>query len=335
MREKEVLLEETNVEARVSYTRPIQLKSPQMYGEDVKAVQRRLNELKYNAGTVDGYYGPTGVAAVKDFQKVNGLTVDGSVGPATWNKLFSSTAKPKPSSSTPSYTRPIQLKSPQMYGEDVKAVQRRLNELKYNAGTVDGYYGPTGVAAVKDFQKVNGLTVDGSVGPATWNKLFSSTAKPKPSSGERYEVSPISTLGIDKFTFSVKTGGSYPNGRKYRMYSAGATSNVEPKIWYKDNWKEGSTYQIYYRINASNTALDNLMSSMMSAGWSDLAKELAEMLTMWVISKATVGYIVDDINAWLKGIEMAHKVLGNITVVGYMAEYATHLSNLNYHWKKI
>ena len=44
MEEKETLLEETKVEARISYTRPIQLKSPQMYGEDVKAVQKKLNE---------------------------------------------------------------------------------------------------------------------------------------------------------------------------------------------------------------------------------------------------------------------------------------------------
>ena len=83
MKEKELILEKTDIEARVSYTRVLKLTSPQMYGEDVKAVQRRLNELKYSAGTVDGYYGPTGVAAVKDFQGVNGLAVDGSVGPAT------------------------------------------------------------------------------------------------------------------------------------------------------------------------------------------------------------------------------------------------------------
>lgn len=173
MREKEVLLEETNVEARVSYTRPIQLKSPQMYGEDVKAVQRRLNELKYNAGTVDGYYGPTGVAAVKDFQKVNGLTVDGSVGSATWNKLFSSSAKPNTSGGTSSgYTRPLQLKSPQMYGEDVKAVQKKLISLGYSVGTADGYFGPATEREVKKYQKASGLSVDGSVGPATWKKLM-------------------------------------------------------------------------------------------------------------------------------------------------------------------
>ena len=81
------------------------------------------------------------------------------------------------------YQRPISLKSPQMHGEDVKAVQKRLNDLKYNAGAVDGYFGPSGDKAVRAFQKKNGLAVDGSVGPGTWNKLFSSSAKPNTDGG--------------------------------------------------------------------------------------------------------------------------------------------------------
>lgn len=137
------------------------------------------------------------------------------------------------------------------------------------------------------------------------------------------------------FTFSVKTGGSYPSGRRYRIYSAGPTSKVDPKIWYKDNWQEGSTQQIHYRINASNTAYDKLVGTIYSAGLKDVAKDIADMLSMWVVSQLTVGFIIDDIVAWMKGIEIAHSLIGNITVVGYAAEYATHLGNLHYHWRKI
>lgn len=156
-----------------SYTRALQLASPQMYGDDVKEVQNRLNNLGYNAGTVDGYYGPTVVAEVKDFQGTNELTVDGLVDLATWNKLFSTTANPKLSFSKSGYTRPLQLKSPQMYGDDVEDVQNRLKSLGHNPGTVDGYFGQKTKDAVKRFQKAEGLSIDGSVGPATWNKLFS------------------------------------------------------------------------------------------------------------------------------------------------------------------
>jgi len=50
---------------------------------------------------------------------------------------------------------------------DVAAVQRRLADLRYYAGPVDGAAGPAMRSAVMAFQKVNGLTADGAVGAAT------------------------------------------------------------------------------------------------------------------------------------------------------------------------
>lgn len=52
-------------------------------------------------------------------------------------------------------------------GEDVKVLQKLLY-LKE-----DGIFGDLTEEAVKDFQKANGLTVDGIVGNATWMKLNS------------------------------------------------------------------------------------------------------------------------------------------------------------------
>lgn len=50
---------------------------------------------------------------------------------------------------------------------DVAAVQRRLSELKYYIGPIDGSRGGATRSAVMAFQKVNGLGADGSIGPAT------------------------------------------------------------------------------------------------------------------------------------------------------------------------
>jgi N-acetyl-anhydromuramyl-L-alanine amidase AmpD len=60
-------------------------------------------------------------------------------------------------------------------GEAVRVVQRRLNELGYDAGPVDGHYGPKSAAAVRAFQNRyrDFLTVDGIVGKNTWKMLFS------------------------------------------------------------------------------------------------------------------------------------------------------------------
>ena len=56
-------------------------------------------------------------------------------------------------------------------GDDVKVLQQKLNLA------VDGIFGPLTQEAVKEFQKNNGLTVDGIVGINTWTNLGISTNK--------------------------------------------------------------------------------------------------------------------------------------------------------------
>ncbi|MBD2526664.1 peptidoglycan-binding protein [Nostoc sp. FACHB-133] len=56
-------------------------------------------------------------------------------------------------------------------GEDVKALQKVLNAKGFNAGKVDGEFGPDTEAAVRAFQKKTDITVDGEVGPQTWKEL--------------------------------------------------------------------------------------------------------------------------------------------------------------------
>lgn len=56
-------------------------------------------------------------------------------------------------------------------GPDVRLLQSILNRVGYNAGTVDGVFGGQTYRAVVAFQRNNGLTPDGVVGPATWEVL--------------------------------------------------------------------------------------------------------------------------------------------------------------------
>ncbi|MCW3842557.1 L,D-transpeptidase family protein [Micromonospora yasonensis] len=56
-------------------------------------------------------------------------------------------------------------------GAAVTTLQRRLTALHYDVGGVDGIFGSSTFHAVVAFQKVNGLSRDGIVGPRTWAAL--------------------------------------------------------------------------------------------------------------------------------------------------------------------
>ena len=150
-------------------------------GEDVKSVQTRLKALGYYTGTVDGKYGSDTIAAVTAFQTQNGLTADGVAGSGTYKVLFSDSAKPAPSSPTPA---PTATPDPSTFtnlkkgstGEAVQRLQAALASLGYTVNT-DGTYTNATVTAVKQFQKQNGLSVDGIAGPTTQKLLYSGSAK--------------------------------------------------------------------------------------------------------------------------------------------------------------
>jgi peptidoglycan hydrolase-like protein with peptidoglycan-binding domain len=60
-------------------------------------------------------------------------------------------------------------------GAAVTTLQQRLTALHYDVAGVDGGFGNNTLHAVYAFQKVQGLGVDGIVGPATWAKLAAPT----------------------------------------------------------------------------------------------------------------------------------------------------------------
>lgn len=133
-------------------------------GVDVKEIQSRLRELSYLDKSTD-YFGDETEAAVKEFQKKNGLEVDGSVGSETKEILFSDKAK--------AFYYSIGTS-----GDDVLKLQNRLFELGYLTTAADGKYGVDTENAVKRFQERNGFIADGYLGPQTKALLYSDKADP-------------------------------------------------------------------------------------------------------------------------------------------------------------
>ena len=67
----------------------------------------------------------------------------------------------------PSFVAEAEVLKSGSSGTQVRTVQTKLKNWGYYTGSVDGIYGPKTVAAVKYFQRVNGLTQDGIVGAKT------------------------------------------------------------------------------------------------------------------------------------------------------------------------
>ena len=120
-------------------------------GADVRAIQGFLVHHGQPV-TIDGVFGTATQDAVKAFQAVHGLTVDGVVREATWARLAVSLG---PGSS----------------GEAVKVVQRLLNDKRKAGLTVNGVYGAATRTAVTVFRRHMGMTARDRVGPLTWRKL--------------------------------------------------------------------------------------------------------------------------------------------------------------------
>lgn len=102
--------------------------------------------------------------AVRQFQQERGLSVDGIVGPMTYRVLDE--ARWRLGDRLLSYV----VANPQS-GDDVTDLQRRLNELGFNVGRVDGVFGARTGGALRDFQRNVGIPADGTCGPSTFKAL--------------------------------------------------------------------------------------------------------------------------------------------------------------------
>lgn len=85
-------------------------------GSEVRTIQEKLKRWGYYNGNIDGIYGSQTTAAVKSFQRKNGLTVDGIAGPNTLKAMGIYTSSTTSSSSS-SHSSDVNLLARLIYGE--------------------------------------------------------------------------------------------------------------------------------------------------------------------------------------------------------------------------
>lgn len=107
----------------------------------------------------DGDYGPKTTKAVKYIQCVSFLSVDGMVGPITWDYLCNG-----------EISLPV-LSVGSTKVAVIKEIQRLLKFDGFYTGALDGVFGSNTKAAVMAYQGASSLFPDGKVGANTWMKL--------------------------------------------------------------------------------------------------------------------------------------------------------------------
>ena len=146
-------------------------------GERVRAVQQRLAEMGYlDKDAVSGTYDAATVEAVDRYLLMQGLGSESDLTPELEEKLLADTqtAPEAESDDTPS-DESLKLNVGDS-GTEVLALQNRLIELGYAAGSADGKYGPATITAVRAFQIINDLEADGVAGEDTLKLLNSDEA---------------------------------------------------------------------------------------------------------------------------------------------------------------
>ena len=159
-------------------------------GQEVRTIQTQLNRISRDyplipkITSVDGVFGIETENAVRRFQEIFNLTVDGIIGKATWYKIKSifvavsrlgalDSEGIRLADVSKNFVTEVRLGDT---GNPVRVIQYYLSVIGvYNNAipqvSIDGVFGNATESAVRNFQRAYGLAETGVVDEATWNRL--------------------------------------------------------------------------------------------------------------------------------------------------------------------
>ncbi|MEA5495785.1 peptidoglycan-binding protein [Limnoraphis robusta Tam1] len=145
-------------------------------GFEVRKVQQRLRELNYYRGPINGFFDRTTEDAVLRFQRANGITQTGVIGPTTRIYMFNSAqasgstsrADASPSVASPStqtaqtlpQTPTVEIQNPPISTASVQELQKRLQVQGLYQGPIDGVYNSQMEVALSKAQELYGTSAN-------------------------------------------------------------------------------------------------------------------------------------------------------------------------------
>ena len=155
------------------------------YTDDIKLIQYFLSVLAYSYPVVPnvpitGIYDETTVYAVKEFQKLFGLTPDGILTEETYALLYDSYITVAKFYDENKENLPLEFKTAgnidTVYSKgdvhpDIQIIQNRLNFINDSTIAETGLFGPLTEKSVADYQRKNNLAVTGRISPEDFRHI--------------------------------------------------------------------------------------------------------------------------------------------------------------------
>ena len=264
----------------------------------IEEAQILLKNLGIYTGEIDGINGSLTKKAIREFQKLAGLVVDGVLGPNTINALINGE-----NSYNDIGGADVEV-SKTAYSEEIENAQIKLKELNLYTGDIDGINGIGTKNAIREFQKLAGLVVDGVLGPITSSALekgkdsYVKTTIDKTSTTQKEPVTPVESTNEN---FTVDLRNYNPNADCINGYVN------DSQVWVPDPCFYPVFVYRYGQIAQVNSQAE--LDAYLNQNWS-LTKEK----TYSSLGEVPTQNYVTGVNSPVNGLPMATNANNSIVI---------------------